>query len=89
MEKLVPLLIALAIFGFKSYQNYMKEQEAALKEEKVLPLILRKRNSSLLRINLFRKKHQQFLQHHFILKKLKKQMKSNDLRKKEKSIVWQ
>lgn len=35
MEKLVPLLIALAIFGFKSYQNYMKEQEAALKRRKV------------------------------------------------------
>lgn len=34
MEKLVPLLIALAIFGFKSYQNYMKEQEAALKRRK-------------------------------------------------------
>lgn len=35
MEKLIPLLIALAIFGFKSYQNYMKEQEAALKRKKV------------------------------------------------------
>lgn len=34
MEKLIPLLIALAIFGFKSYQNYMKEQEAALKRRK-------------------------------------------------------
>lgn len=34
MEKLIPLLIALAIFGFKSYQNYMKEQEAALKRKK-------------------------------------------------------
>ncbi|KKX51281.1 hypothetical protein EDF67_10287 [Sphingobacterium sp. JUb78] len=34
MEKLVPLLIALAIFGFKSYQNYMKEQDAALKRRK-------------------------------------------------------
>lgn len=34
MEKLVPVLIALAIFGYKSYQNYMKEQEAALKRRR-------------------------------------------------------
>ncbi|MDH5825328.1 hypothetical protein [Sphingobacterium faecium] len=34
MEKFIPLLIGLAIFGFKSYQNYVKEQEAALKRKK-------------------------------------------------------
>ncbi|UIR56290.1 hypothetical protein LZQ00_00335 [Sphingobacterium sp. SRCM116780] len=40
MEKLIPLLIGLAIFGYKSYQNYIKEQEAALKRKKtILPPI--------------------------------------------------
>lgn len=34
MEKLVPLFIGLAIFAFKSYQNYQKEQETALKRRK-------------------------------------------------------
>lgn len=38
MEKLLPLVIGLAIFGFKSYQNYKKQQDAALKRKQPIPV---------------------------------------------------